>query len=39
VGGPAPGPEGLVSAAVVLVIGFTGLVYFRHAERSFADVI
>lgn len=38
-GGPAPGPEALVSLAVVLVSLGTGLVYFLRAERRFADVI
>jgi lipopolysaccharide transport system permease protein len=36
---PAPGPEGLVSAAVVAVGLVAGLVYFARAERSFADVV
>ena len=37
--GPAPGPEGLVSFAVVVVVLVAGLVYFARAERSFADVV
>jgi lipopolysaccharide transport system permease protein len=37
--GPAPGPEALVSAAVVLVVLVAGLSYFARAERSFADVV
>lgn len=37
--GPAPGPEALVSAAVVVVILVVGLSYFARAERSFADVV
>ena len=37
--GPAPGPEALVSAAVVVVVLFAGLSYFARAERSFADVV
>jgi lipopolysaccharide transport system permease protein len=37
--GPAPGPESLVSAAVVLVALVAGLSYFARAERSFADVV
>jgi lipopolysaccharide transport system permease protein len=37
--GPAPGSEGLVSAAVVGVALVVGLVYFTRAERSFADVV
>lgn len=39
VGTPAPGPEALVSLAVVLALLGGGLVYFRRAERRFADVI
>ena len=37
--GPAPGPEALVSAAVVVVVLVAGLSYFARAERSFADVV
>ncbi len=37
--GPPPGPEGLVSLAVVLVLLLGGLVYFGRSERSFADVV
>ncbi len=37
--GPAPGPEALVSAAVVIVVLVAGLFYFARAERSFADVV
>ena len=37
--GPAPGPESLVSAAVVLALLVGGLAYFRRAERVFADVV
>jgi ABC-type polysaccharide/polyol phosphate export permease len=37
--GPAPGPESLVSAAVVVVALVAGLSYFARAERSFADVV
>jgi len=37
--GPAPGPEALVSAAVVVVLLVAGLSYFARAERSFADVV
>lgn len=37
--GPAPGPEALVSAAVVAVVLVAGLQYFARAERSFADVV
>ena len=36
---PAPGPEALVSLAVVVVMLGGGLVYFLRAERRFADVI
>ena len=38
-GGPAPGSEALVSAAVVVVVLVAGLSYFARAERSFADVV
>jgi lipopolysaccharide transport system permease protein len=38
-GGPAPGPELLVSAASCLALLAGGLVYFAGAERRFADVI
>jgi lipopolysaccharide transport system permease protein len=38
-GGPAPGSEALVSAAVVLVLLALGFVYFMRVQRSFADVI
>lgn len=37
--GPAPGPEALVSAGVVIVVLVAGLSYFARAERSFADVV
>jgi lipopolysaccharide transport system permease protein len=37
--GPAPGPEALVSAAVVVVVLVAGLSYFARAERAFADVV
>jgi lipopolysaccharide transport system permease protein len=37
--GPAPGPEGFVSLAVVVVLLTSGLVYFGRVERSFADVV
>ena len=37
--GPAPGPESLVSAAVVAVLLWSGFVHFRRVERHFADVI
>ena len=37
--GPAPGPEALVSAAVVVVVLVAGLSYFARAESSFADVV
>ena len=37
--GPAPGPEALVSAAVVVVTLIAGLSYFARAERGFADVV
>ena len=38
-GGPAPGPEALVSAVVVVVLLVCGLAYFARVERAFADVI
>jgi lipopolysaccharide transport system permease protein len=37
--GPAPGPQALVSLAVVVVVGVSGFIYFRRVERSFADVV
>ena len=37
--GPAPGPEALVSGAVVAALIAGGLVYFLRAERRFADLI
>lgn len=39
VGAPAPGPEVLISLAVVLALLGGGLVYFLRSERRFADVI
>ncbi len=39
VDGPAPGPEALVSFAVVAAMLAGGLVYFLRAERRFADLI
>ncbi len=39
VGGPAPGPEALVSFAVVAAMLAGGIVYFLRAERRFADLI
>lgn len=39
VGGSAPGPIVLVSAVVVLVWFVGGLIFFRRAESTFADVI
>jgi lipopolysaccharide transport system permease protein len=39
VGGPAPGPIITVSAAVVVVMLVTGIVFFRRSEGTFADVI
>jgi lipopolysaccharide transport system permease protein len=38
-GGPAPGPEALVSVVVVIVLLVCGLAYFARVERAFADVI
>ena len=37
--GPAPGPWSAVSAASLLALLVSGVVYFRLAERSFADRI
>jgi lipopolysaccharide transport system permease protein len=37
--GPPPGPWILASMIVVAVLLVTGVVYFRHVERGFADVI
>ena len=39
VGGPRPGPEVLVSLAVMLVLLVSGVLYFQRTERRFADVI
>jgi lipopolysaccharide transport system permease protein len=39
VDGPPPGPEALVSLAVVVLLLAGGLVYFLRAERRFADLI
>jgi lipopolysaccharide transport system permease protein len=39
VGGPAPGPEAAVSAAVLLLTLVGGILYFDRVERSFADVV
>jgi lipopolysaccharide transport system permease protein len=36
---PPPGPEDLLSLASGLLLVITGLAYFRHAERQFADQI
>jgi ABC-type polysaccharide/polyol phosphate export permease len=38
-GGPWPGAPLLVSLAVAAVLSTIGLLYFRSAERAFADVI
>lgn len=38
-GGPAPGWQLLVSAAVAVLLLMTGLVVFQRTERRFADVI
>jgi lipopolysaccharide transport system permease protein len=37
--GEPPGPMVLVSALVTLTVFVSGLYYFRHMEKSFADVI
>jgi lipopolysaccharide transport system permease protein len=39
VGGPSPGPETLVSLAVVAIVLVGGLVYFLRAERQLVDLI
>ena len=39
VGGPAPGPIITVSAAVVVVMLVTGIVFFRRSEGTFADTL
>jgi lipopolysaccharide transport system permease protein len=36
---PPPGPMTLLSAAIMLLLFVGGLLYFRSAERTFADVI
>jgi homopolymeric O-antigen transport system permease protein len=38
-GAPPPGPEALVSLAVVVVSLTFGLVYFAREQRSFSDVV
>jgi homopolymeric O-antigen transport system permease protein len=38
-GGPSPGLMTLVSAVVVLLALVTGVLYFRRAERTFADIM
>lgn len=35
----APGPVIIVSIAISLVVLLSGAIYFRHTERSFADII
>jgi lipopolysaccharide transport system permease protein len=39
VGGPAPPALALISAAVAIVLLFTGIAYFQHVERQLADKI
>jgi lipopolysaccharide transport system permease protein len=39
IGGPAPGPSVMISAVVVTLLVAGGLVYFRSAEGTFADLI
>jgi lipopolysaccharide transport system permease protein len=34
-----PGPMIAVSAAIVLLLVFSGMVYFRRMEKTFADVV
>src|SRR5262249_38622460 len=38
-GGPSPGTMTLVSAVAVLAALVTGVLYFRRAERTFADIM
>jgi lipopolysaccharide transport system permease protein len=38
-GGPAPGPWSLISAAVTVILLTAALIYFQKTERRFADVI
>jgi lipopolysaccharide transport system permease protein len=35
----APGLTVLVSSAMVVLLVFSGLIYFRHVEKTFADVV
>lgn len=37
--GPFPGPESVVSLAVVVLLFAVGSIYFGRSERSFADVV
>ena len=39
VGGPSPGTMTLFSAVTVLVALVSGLMYFKRAERTFADIM
>jgi lipopolysaccharide transport system permease protein len=39
IGGPAPGLQLLGATALILAILIGGLIYFRAAERTFADVV
>lgn len=39
VGGPTPDPRSYVSFAIVAVLLAAGLLYFRHVERTVADVV
>jgi lipopolysaccharide transport system permease protein len=39
VGGPAPGLELLGATSLILVVLIAGLIYFRAAEKTFADVV
>ncbi|MGH3134042.1 MAG: ABC transporter permease [Gaiellaceae bacterium] len=37
--GPFPGPDVLVSLAVIPIVLAAGVVYFRRVERGFADIV
>ena len=39
VGGPPPGPMAFVSIAIVIIMFFTGVAYFRSVESSIVDLI
>ncbi len=39
VGTPAPGPMIIVSSLVAFIVFISGMYYFRHMEKTFADVV